>query len=108
MKIELFEREIPEFSNEMMTLTQVFAAFKSGEEVQLARYNLKNQPEMFQLYPQVLQMMAKEDALPLTLVDGEITLIGDYPSVEDLTEITGLSFQNIACEEACQDCSCHQ
>ena len=50
----------------------------------------------------------KEDALPLTLVDGEITIIGDYPSVEDLTEITGLSFQNIACEEGCQDCSCHQ
>ena len=42
MKIELFEREIPEFSNEMMTLTQVFATFKSGEEVQMARYNLKN------------------------------------------------------------------
>jgi len=26
--------------------------------------------------------------------------------VEDLTEITGLSFQNLGCEEDCQDCSC--
>lgn len=106
MKIELFEEDIPEFSNEMMTLTQVFAAFKCGEDLQMARYNLKNQSEIFQNYPQVAQMLGKKDVLPLTLVDGEITLIGDYPTVEDLTEITGLSFQNLGCEEDCQDCSC--
>ena len=28
MKIELLEEDIPEFSNEMMILTQVFATFK--------------------------------------------------------------------------------
>lgn len=106
MKIELFEEDIPEFSNEMMTLTQVFATFKCGEDLQMARYNLKNQPEIFQNYPQVTQMLEKKDVLPLTLVDGEITLIGDYPTVEDLTKITGLSFQNLGCEEDCQDCSC--
>ncbi|WP_259743171.1 hypothetical protein [Lactococcus lactis] len=33
-------------------------------------------------------------------------MIGDYPTVEDLTEITGLSVQNLGCEEDCQDCSC--
>lgn len=106
MKIELFEEDIPEFSNEMMTLTQVFATFKCSEDLQMARYNLKNQSEIFQNYPQVTQMLGKKDVLPLTLVDGEITLIGDYPTVEDLTEITGLSFQNFGCEEDCQDCSC--
>lgn len=106
MKIELFEEDIPEFSNEMMTLTQVFVTFKCGEDLQMARYNLKNQSEIFQAYPQVIQMLEKNDTLPLTLVDGEITLIGDYPTVEDLTEITSLSFQNLGCEEDCQDCSC--
>ena len=57
MKIELFEEDIPEFSNEMMTLTQVFATFKCGEDLQMARYNLKNQSEIFQNYPQVTQML---------------------------------------------------
>lgn len=60
MKIELFEEDIPEFSNEMMTLTQVFATFKCGEDLQMARYNFKNQPEIFQNYPQVTQMLEKK------------------------------------------------
>lgn len=33
MKIELLEEDIPEFSNEMMILTQVFATFKCGEDL---------------------------------------------------------------------------
>ena len=48
MKIELLEEDIPEFSNEMMILTQVFATFKCGEDLQMARYNFKNQREIFQ------------------------------------------------------------
>ncbi|MFG7388293.1 hypothetical protein ACGO3R_08525 [Lactococcus lactis] len=47
MKIELFEEDIPEFSNEMMTLTQVFATFKCGEDLQMARYNLKISRKFF-------------------------------------------------------------
>lgn len=61
MKIELFEEDIPEFSNEMMILTQVFATFKCGEDLQMARYNFKNQREIFQNYPQVTQMLEKKD-----------------------------------------------
>ncbi len=33
------------------------------------------------------------------LVDGEIMTIGAYPDMEDLTEITGLSFQDIRTRE---------
>ena len=95
MKIELFEAKFPETSMEMTILAQVFMAFKNKDGLEMARYNLTENPEKFKFYPQVCQLIKKSDTLPLTLVDGEITLIGAYPTLEDLTEITGLSFQNI-------------
>lgn len=108
MLIELFESKVPEFSKEMMTLTQILAAFQNNDELIMKRYNLTAQPEAFTRYPQVMQMLEQKDALPLTLVDGEIVLIGAYPTLDDLTEITGLSFQNIGCGCGgnCSHCSC--
>ncbi|MCL2113983.1 MAG: arsenic metallochaperone ArsD family protein [Streptococcaceae bacterium] len=107
MLIELFEAKIPDFNMEMMELTQILAAFQNGDELTMKRYNLMNQPEAFTRYPQVMQMLQKEDTLPLTLVDGEIVLIGEYPTIDDLTEITGISFQNVGgCGDNCENCSC--
>jgi hypothetical protein len=107
MIIELFEAKVPDFNMEMMALTQLFSAFSQGDEIVMNRYNLMDHPQSFTRYPQVMQMIQQGDALPLTLVDGEIVLIGDYPTLEDLTEITGVSFQNVGgCGGECENCSC--
>ena len=105
MLVEIFESKIPEFNMEMMTLTKIISAFQSGEELIMRRYNLMDNPQTFTRYPQVMKMIQKNDTLPLTLVDGEVMLIGEYPTLEDITEITGLSFQNVGgCDGNC-NCS---
>ncbi|EKF52184.1 arsenic metallochaperone ArsD family protein [Lactococcus garvieae] len=108
MRLEIFE-EYPDGGT--AAIAQVFAAFGDEEEdaqLQTARYNLKESPELFANHPIVSEAMKKmECALPLTLVDGEIMLIGDYPDMEDLTEITGVSFQEIRNKNCqCNNCKC--
>lgn len=107
MLLELFEAKVPErFDGEMMAITQVFAAFQDGEDLQTRRYNLMNQPEAFSRNPLVMEMLQKgDDVLPILIADGEIATIGDYPELEDITELTGYTFQNMGC--GCGgNCSC--
>lgn len=108
MRLEIYE-EKPDGASP--AITQIFTAFNEDvghEDLQTARYNLKENPELFASHPLVSQAMQKmEEALPLTLVDGEIMRIGAYPDMEDLTEITGMSFQDIrnsSCQ--CENCKC--
>lgn len=108
MRLELYEEKPEEAS---AALAQVFEAFsKETEEAELqtVRYNLAEDADIFAHHPVVNQAMKKmEAALPLMLVDGEIMTIGTYPDMEDLTEITGLSFQDIRTRECqCGNCNC--
>lgn len=111
MRLELYE-EKPEAAG--AALAQVFEAFSKEteeseeSELQTVRYNLAEDADIFVHHPVVNQAMQKmEAALPLMLVDGEIMTIGAYPDMEDLTEITGLSFQDIRTRECqCGNCNC--
>ncbi|MFK4934787.1 arsenic metallochaperone ArsD family protein [Lactococcus garvieae] len=110
MRLELYE-EKPEAAS--AALVQVFEAFsKETEEAELqtVRYNLVEDADVFAQHPVVNQAMQKMEApLPLMLVDGEIMTLGAYPDMEDLTEITGLSFQDIRTGECqCGNCNCRK
>lgn len=59
--------------------------------IDVARFNLAQQPEAFARNPLVLEAMRAEDgALPLILVDGAVACRGRYPSREELASWTGV------------------
>lgn len=66
-------------------------AKKSG--AQIARFNLSQQPMVFAERAVVKGMLERtgEDALPLTLVDGEVALAGRYPTRADLARWAGIA-----------------
>jgi hypothetical protein len=61
--------------------------------VQVDRYALSLEPEMFATVGAVQQALASDgvECLPLILVDGQIVGRGSYPSREDLAAVSGLS-----------------
>jgi len=60
---------------------------------QIARFNLSQQPMVFAERAVVKGMLERtgEDALPLTLVDGEVALAGRYPTRADLARWAGIA-----------------
>lgn len=66
-------------------------AKKSGAKIE--RFNLSQQPMVFAERAVVKGMLERtgEDALPLTLVDGEVALAGRYPTRADLARWAGIA-----------------
>ena len=60
---------------------------------QIERFNLSQQPLVFANNAIVKGLLesAGQTALPVTLVDGQLTLAGRYPSREDLVRWAGLA-----------------
>lgn len=71
--------------------TDVDWAKKNG--AQITRFNLSQQPMVFAERAVVKDMLERtgEDALPLTLVDGEVALAGRYPTRADLARWAGIA-----------------
>lgn len=65
-------------------------AKKSGAQIE--RFNLSQQPMVFAERAVVKGMLERtgEEALPLTLVDGEVALAGRYPTRADLARWAGI------------------
>jgi hypothetical protein len=80
-------------------------AKKNG--VQMQRYNLSQQPMVFAERPVVKAMLERtgEDALPLTLVDGEVALAGRYPSRADLARWAGIVQVSLSKADVSNCCS---
>lgn len=62
---------------------------------QIERFNLAQQPMAFAENAQVKAMLERsgQEALPLTLVDGEVALAGRYPTRTQLAHWAGISVQ---------------
>lgn len=71
--------------------TDVDWAKKGGAQIE--RFNLSQQPMVFAERAVVKGMLERtgEDALPLTLVDGEVALAGRYPTRADLARWAGIA-----------------
>ena len=74
----------------------------SGAEVE--RFNLSQQPAAFVANSEVAAAMrARDDALPLIVVDGRIMSQGRYPERSDLAALVGLSEPKSIYTEAVQE-----
>jgi hypothetical protein len=64
-----------------------------SQGVQIDRYALSLQPEMFAAADAVQQALSSDgvQCLPLVLVDGQIVSRGTYPSRDDLAALSGLT-----------------
>ncbi len=75
---------------------------ESGIEVE--RFNLSQQPAAFVSNAEVAAAMrARDDALPLLLVNGKIVAQGGYPSREVLAELAGMAPPKSIFSEAVQE-----
>lgn len=101
-KIELFEPAMccstgvcgPSVNQDLLTITSAFEAMQGVTNVEANRYNLSNNPDVFSGRPEILSAI-KDDAdsvLPITVVDDEIVKTGTYPTIDELSEYTGLVF----------------
>lgn len=100
-KIELFEPAMccstgvcgPSVDQNLLKITAVFNNLSEVEGVASARYNLSQNPQEFETRPDILAEVKKSiDNLPITVVDGEIVKEGSYPTLDEITEYTGLVF----------------
>jgi hypothetical protein len=85
---------------------------KSGGD--LVRLNLAQDPSAFAENPLVKGLLARsgQSALPVILVDGEIALVGRYPTRSELFSYAGLSgtgegeSKKISTKGCCDDSGC--
>ncbi|GBD95212.1 MAG TPA: arsenite efflux transporter metallochaperone ArsD [Nitrospirae bacterium] len=68
----------------------VLSLKKQGVEVE--RFNLAQQPKDFMANKRVADLLQKngKKALPLTLINGEVFITGEYPLYEDLCRKLGI------------------
>lgn len=80
-------------------------AKRSGSHIE--RFNLAQHPMAFAENPTVKGLLerAGQQALPLTLVDGEIALAGRYPTRADLARWSGIAASADASPQAGSCCS---
>ncbi len=101
-KVELFEPAMccstgvcgPSVNEDLLMITAAFEALQGVDSVEADRYNLSNNPDVFSQRADILAAI-KDDAdatLPITVVDGQIVKTGAYPTIDELSEYTGLVF----------------
>ncbi|APD02697.1 arsenite efflux transporter metallochaperone ArsD [Lactiplantibacillus plantarum] len=101
-KIELFEPAMccstgvcgPSVDQNLLMITSAFDALQGVKTIEADRYNLSNNPDVFSERADILAAI-KDDAdavLPMTVVDGQIVKTGAYPTIDELSDYTGLVF----------------
>ena len=98
-KLEIFDPAMccptgvcgPAMDPELLRVAAVMGALqREGEEVQ--RYNAASQPEEFVRNEAVSSVLEKEGAgaLPVTLLDGKVVKVGEYPTNYEFAEWLGV------------------
>lgn len=98
-KIEIFDPAMccstgvcgPSVDPELMRVaTMVNYLIKNG--VDIKRHNLSSEPQDFVANKTVSGLLARDgaDALPITLLDGEVAKTGAYPTKEELSQWLGM------------------
>lgn len=80
----------PSVDKNLLRIATLIDALKNmGIEVK--RHNLSSEPQAFIHNEKVKLLLQKKgaDVLPVTLVDGEIAVIGEYPTTAQMSEWTG-------------------
>lgn len=80
----------PNVDKNLLRIATLIDALKNmGIEVK--RHNLSSEPQAFIHNEKVKQLLQKKgaDVLPITLVGGEIAVVGQYPTTAQMSEWTG-------------------
>ena len=65
--------------------------------VNITRHNLKDEPMIYVTNTKVNDLLQSKgvEALPITLVDGEVAVIGSYPTTKQMSEWSGVNLNFI-------------
>lgn len=101
----------PAVNKNLLQITSVMNALDTVEGFQAKRYNLSNNPQSFVENEKISQLLQEKgaEALPATLLNGEVVKVGEYPSIEEITAFTGIRFvpidsNNEGCYESNSGC----
>ncbi|MFD1419293.1 arsenite efflux transporter metallochaperone ArsD [Companilactobacillus keshanensis] len=89
----------PSVDQNLITITLIYNKLKDNPDVEFERYNLKSNPRSYINNSMVLTAMHEkedDDQLPITIVDGKIVKKGEYPTVQEFEEYTGVSLAKVA------------
>ncbi len=58
-----------------------------AEGIPVARYQMTSSPQAFLNNPEVMRLVREQQmaALPITVVNGKVIKVGDYPTLSDIT-----------------------
>lgn len=103
-KIDLYEPAMccptgvcgPSVDKTLLMITNSFEELQKHTEVDAHRHCLSDEPSAFSKNKDVLNAIKKDgrDALPVTIVDGKVVKVGEYPTQNELTQYTGVIFLN--------------
>src|SRR5690625_7178245 len=76
----------PSVDEDLLRITGVMKQVKEAEGVMMVRYNLASNPNSFVRNQNVIDTMRNEgqDALPITVLDGDIVKTGEYQMNEEI------------------------
>ena len=65
--------------------------------INVTRHNLKDEPQIYVANTKVNELLQSKgvEALPITLVDGEVVVIGSYPTTKQMAEWSGVNLDFI-------------
>ena len=69
--------------------------------VNITRHNLKDEPMIYVTNTKINDLLQSKgvDALPITLVDGEVAVTGEYPSTRQMAEWSGVNLDYMPIQE---------
>ena len=99
MKLEIYDPAMccssglcgPALDPVLVKMNDAVMALKK-QDVEVARYNLAQQPKSFMDNKQVAELLHKngKKILPIIIVNGEVFRTGEYPAYEDLCKALGI------------------
>lgn len=80
--------------------TAIFLLEKKGYDIK--RYNLASEPAKFAENEKVNKLLHEKgpDSLPITMLDGDVVIVGGYPSNEQLSEWFGVKTEELKEKQA--------
>lgn len=101
-KLELFEPAMccntgvcgPSVNEDLLMMTSAIQALNTVEGYEAIRYNLSSSPQEFVNNATVTTILQEElaDALPITLVNGEVKKKGACPTLDEISTFMGIQF----------------
>ena len=76
--------------------------------INVTRHNLKDEPQIYVTNTKVNELLQSKgvEALPITLVDGEVAVIGTYPTTKQLSVWSGVNLDFIPLPQQDKDSCC--